>query len=251
MTILFANQKGGVGKSTLCLALANYISKVKGNKSIYIFDADFQKSLHTMYDNDIKKVPNADEYGHPNMVVFGTDLKESDYDGEKKIGDYFQFTANKLLSMAQKFHERDENAMVLIDLPGQLQKPHLKLYKHADLIITPFAYDTHTFNSTLTFLSIVERTQSKAQVLLVPNRQKSGANYIVEQETDDAENAIEQMSKEKVNEALKKYGYVTSELKDRVAFQRINTLKTPDEVNEQVNTLFDDVYNKFIQKVPN
>ena len=40
--IVFANQKGGVGKSTLCLLLANYL--VYWKKNVCIIDTDLQQS---------------------------------------------------------------------------------------------------------------------------------------------------------------------------------------------------------------
>ena len=43
--VVFANQKGGVGKSTLCILFANYLAS-KG-KDVCIIDTDLQKSLTT------------------------------------------------------------------------------------------------------------------------------------------------------------------------------------------------------------
>ena len=40
--IVFANQKGGVGKSTLCLLLANYL--VYWKKNVCVIDTDLQQS---------------------------------------------------------------------------------------------------------------------------------------------------------------------------------------------------------------
>ena len=41
--IVFANQKGGVGKSTLCILFANYLA-AKG-KDVCIIDTDLQKTI--------------------------------------------------------------------------------------------------------------------------------------------------------------------------------------------------------------
>ena len=41
--IVFANQKGGVGKSTLCILFANYLAS-KG-KDVCIIDTDLQKTI--------------------------------------------------------------------------------------------------------------------------------------------------------------------------------------------------------------
>src|SRR5690606_1425642 len=45
MIILFANQKGGVGKSTLAVLFSNYLSLAK-NKAVTVYDMDFQRSLY-------------------------------------------------------------------------------------------------------------------------------------------------------------------------------------------------------------
>lgn len=44
MIILFANQKGGVGKSTLSVLFSNYLTLAK-NKPVKVYDRDFQRSL--------------------------------------------------------------------------------------------------------------------------------------------------------------------------------------------------------------
>ena len=48
--IVFANQKGGVGKSTLCILLANYLSYWK--KDVCIIDTDLQQSASLQREQD-------------------------------------------------------------------------------------------------------------------------------------------------------------------------------------------------------
>ncbi|GAA8582639.1 hypothetical protein KYTH42_08090 [Helicobacter pylori] len=45
MTICIANEKGGRGKSTLCLNLA--VQLLKDNKEVVVLDTDSQKSMET------------------------------------------------------------------------------------------------------------------------------------------------------------------------------------------------------------
>ncbi len=45
MTICIANEKGGSGKSTLCLNLA--VQLLKDNKEVVVLDTDSQKSMET------------------------------------------------------------------------------------------------------------------------------------------------------------------------------------------------------------
>jgi chromosome partitioning protein len=46
-TITVMNAKGGVGKSTLVLALAETLANNRGNKMILVIDADAQASITT------------------------------------------------------------------------------------------------------------------------------------------------------------------------------------------------------------
>ena len=45
MIILFANQKGGVGKSTLSVLFSNYLTLAK-NRPVKVYNMDFQRSLY-------------------------------------------------------------------------------------------------------------------------------------------------------------------------------------------------------------
>ncbi|HGJ5878366.1 MAG TPA: AAA family ATPase [Arsenophonus nasoniae] len=49
MIILFGSQKGGVGKSTLCVNIAGYLSSI--GKNLIIVDADDQGSVMSWYNN--------------------------------------------------------------------------------------------------------------------------------------------------------------------------------------------------------
>ena len=53
--VTFANQKGGVGKTTLCLAFANYLL-TKG-VHVAIVDCDFQQSIAKCRAADMMQFP--------------------------------------------------------------------------------------------------------------------------------------------------------------------------------------------------
>ena len=53
ITITFSNQKGGVGKSTLCAMFANYLAE-KGVESINILDCDRQHSMVAKRQADVQ-----------------------------------------------------------------------------------------------------------------------------------------------------------------------------------------------------
>ena len=50
--IVFANQKGGVGKTTICTLFANYLAQK--NKDVLVIDADLQKSIFTQREMDVQ-----------------------------------------------------------------------------------------------------------------------------------------------------------------------------------------------------
>lgn len=55
--ISFANQKGGVGKTTLCTTFANYLSEK--SESLLVLDCDNQQSIVERRRMDEKKYPEA------------------------------------------------------------------------------------------------------------------------------------------------------------------------------------------------
>lgn len=56
--IAFANQKGGCGKSTLCLLFANYLASRK--KSVCVVDIDTQQSLVLQRKDDVEFLDDTD-----------------------------------------------------------------------------------------------------------------------------------------------------------------------------------------------
>lgn len=57
--IVFANQKGGVGKSTLCILFANYLAWKK--QDVCIIDTDLQKTIMMQRKKDCELYPDTDE----------------------------------------------------------------------------------------------------------------------------------------------------------------------------------------------
>ena len=51
--VTFANQKGGTGKTTLCVTFANYLV-TKGIRTVVV-DCDFQRSIAKCRNADIRK----------------------------------------------------------------------------------------------------------------------------------------------------------------------------------------------------
>lgn len=159
MVILFGNQKGGAGKSTLAMLCANYLSLVK-KEMVTVLDMDYQKSLLSRFD-DAKPLENPEPY----QVV--------DVDLEK-----FPLVYEVLLS------EPDQN--IIIDLPGKIDDDNLiPVIKAADVIIIPFHYDKLTFQSTHLFVMIANDLNPDAKKIFVPNQIKSSVKYELKSGVDE------------------------------------------------------------------
>jgi chromosome partitioning protein len=204
MRIVFGNQKGGAGKSTLCALLANYLA-IEKQVPVLVLDMDSQQSLRNMRERD--------EMFHSEMPYPIETMS---------IGDYPKYRA--------KFAQ--SSAYILMDLPGSLNDKGLKpIIEDADYIICPFRYDFVSFVSTLDFTDVVtsyapKRTLNK-EVFYVPNMVKPNVNY-------------EQL--QQANETLSESGKVTTAISDRVSLQRLQTYSLTAEQKGIVETVFDFIY---------
>ena len=157
--ITIANQKGGVGKSTLCMLLANYLNKVVHIPVGAIIDTDFQKSIVKKRDEDHKK-------------YMGT-----------TVVDPYQVVSYSLSNHSQIPEFIDQlkktNHTYIIDTPGSLNDNGVfSFLALADFIICPFNYSELSLTSTTRFLmywqNLKEEARSKTgfeintEMILVP-----------------------------------------------------------------------------------
>lgn len=159
MNVLIGNQKGGVGKSTLCILLANYLALVQ-HKDCLILDMDFQSSIRSLWEKDRANYDNAALY------------------------EVLVIEPAKFIGFSQKI--QSVTGTVLFDLPGKIDDNHLiPVYQAADLVICPFAYDKITFESTTTFAQVVRHLNKKVQMVFIPNRLKSGVRYDIKSKVNE------------------------------------------------------------------
>lgn len=199
MKIVFANQKGGVGKTSLAILFTNYLVELE--KNVILIEMDIQQSATS------------------------TRNKEIELSGDKLPPKPYQILYTKLSDypkIAEKLKNTDIN--VIIDLPGKLDDPHLvPILKNADLIICPFEYDMRSFISTGTFASVIKKIDAAKQIFFVPNRIKN-MNYEL---------------KDEVHAEFVKYGTITEGISDRAAIKRLSTFGITDEQKLIVGKVFD------------
>ena len=152
--VTFANQKGGVGKTTLCVTFANYL--VTMGVRVVVVDCDFQHSIVKCRKADIKK------YGEQHMLYEVVAYEATDKDG--------------MTSLMEKLHNDPSIDVALMDSPGSLKAGGLvPMFVNSDIIVVPFHYDLVTVPSTASFLMFIDRLRKavgermKARLFIIPN----------------------------------------------------------------------------------
>jgi chromosome partitioning protein len=142
--VSIANQKGGVGKSTLTSVVANYIHYEKrGRVKTIVVDADTQKTLSRLRELDIKENGLAVD----------------------KLYKLVSMDANSLVQNIDMFSTYD---IVFVDLPGTImQSGVIEAYSLIDVLFIPTGLSRADLDSTMDFYRIILNE-------IVPLREKYG-----------------------------------------------------------------------------
>lgn len=131
--IVAANQKGGVGKSTVSMLLANYLSMERKICIGGIIDTDPQKSVLEKRKGELNNI-KATQFRPPYEIV-GYDLSEPD----------------KLKGLLASLRQTDKP--YIFDTPGNLLSPGIPiLLAEADFVLVPFNFAPLNLASTIRFL---------------------------------------------------------------------------------------------------
>ncbi len=217
--ILFANQKGGVGKTRLCMMFANYLASI--NKKVLVIDSDLQKSIWMQRQSDEKTFP--DEEAPYNVQLYGIQSPQA---------------VQEMMESAKQVP-----GVVLFDTPGNLTEDGLiPLFVNAEAIICPYQYDNMTLDSTGTFLSVISRLREKyhqmdAKMFLVPNRVDSRVGRRNEQKLWAQADMI-----------FSKFGMVTPRVLSRANIQRSDTYHFSAEDYRSTQDCFEFLMKELINK---
>jgi len=207
MKILIANQKGGVGKSTIATLLANYLVLEKSS-TVIVFDMDFQDTVFSRWERDKTLYSN-----EPLYEVMKLDIDE-----------YPKYSKG--------LEEIKGEAHLIMDLPGRLDDENLlPIIREADLIICPIAYEQSVFESTLFFSKVAQHVNPEVKIVFLPCRIKGGVKYETEA---------------KVREALSSFGPIAPKIPERVALERIDSVSISTEAKSLIQEPFDYIYNSYL-----
>ena len=210
MNILVANQKGGVGKSTITTLLANYLVLEKKEK-VLLIDLDFQDTVYQRWVRDTETYKN-----EPLYEVMKMDIQ-----------DYTDY-AKGIAELKSEVH-------LLLDMPGRLDDDKiLEIVKDADLIICPTNYEQSVFESSFFFAEVVRTVNEKVELFFVPSRVLSTVKYNMEKA---------------VVEALEPYGKITPKIPERAALMRIDSFSISTEAMQLIKEPFEMIYQS-ISKLP-
>lgn len=157
MKIGFANQKGGVGKTTLTILFADYLRK--SGLDPLCLDFDPQGSLYHRW--ELASDLSEDE---PKTHVIRCEMAER----------------GAILREASKTDQ-----IILFDLPGSLEQPGIQdVLEALDLIVCPFLYEPISFESSHVFAQIMSELGLGADMVFVPNMVKSRVRYDIRKKVD-------------------------------------------------------------------
>lgn len=197
--------KGGVGKSSLCIALANYLTMAK--IPVVVVDADLQQTIATLREDEKKEYKDNQEPWR----VLTLDTSYSNDKEKKKIIERIRETLSKLKSVP---------ATILIDCPGNASDDAVKyIYNASDVIVIPMDFTRITVSTTKTFAEMLHTMKAaklmKANVYFQPNKY---------------DERRKQMQREEVKHMLKPFGYMGTRVNNRSDIERISTYTFPSKI---------------------
>ena len=208
--IVFANQKGGVGKSTLCMLFANYL--VWKKQDVCLIDTDLQKTIMMQRKKDREIYDDMEE---PYTV--------QDFDVQDP----------ELMQQLMESASQTEG-FVLFDSPGNVSEDGLvPMFTGADFIICPYEYEEKTLDSTGTFIQVINALRQTtpemtARLFFVPNR------------IDVRIGTADELRMWKQTDAIfKQLGAVTPRITARASLKRINTFEISASQRDAVKGAFD------------
>ncbi|WP_289741432.1 ParA family protein [uncultured Duncaniella sp.] len=215
--VTFANQKGGVGKTTLCVTFANYLL-TKG-VNVVVVDCDSQHSILKCRRSDIRK------YGEQAMPYDVVEREATD--------------RQEMIELVEKLHNDPSIEVAVIDSPESLKAGGLvPLFVNSDIIVIPFHYDLVTVPSTASFLMFLDRLRHavgddmKARLFIIPNLNDGRVGK-----------RSELVIWDNTRETFSNYGYVTPKLPKRADMQRFSTVAALDMQLKIVEPVFDKIYS--------
>lgn len=213
---VLANQKGGVGKSTLAILIANHLAA--NDKSVGVIELDVQRSLTNKRKTDRESFGD-DELNYPIEYLEPKDPMEA-------------------TNLINKLRSLDDDNIFLFDLPGKIDDDVLVPFLiSADYILCPFQYEAMCLESTTTFIlvmkELIKRFNAEPKIIFCPNNVDKRIGTKAELD-----------GWQKVDERMAAFGTVVPRIPAAADLRRMNTFSnTPrqEEIAERFLKTFDEL----------
>jgi chromosome partitioning protein len=207
--IMFGNQKGGIGKSTLTILTANTLAAPEFDYKVLVIDNDTQRSISSIrqYDKDALEEELGSDYEFPYDIKF--------------------LTYNQIRDKIVDFDE--DYDFILIDTPGRIdmeedikQQEITKLLSFVDYVFVPFKGGALNLDSTLRYSKLLLDIQELRKDKPRPLSLYGLVNFY-------RENAItDQELKEEINylETNTNISFMNAKMKQYALYERLDTYKS-------------------------
>lgn len=214
MVVVFANQKGGVGKTTLAIAYANHLAT--NGRQVLLIDTDIQRSC-----------------------TFRREAELGNWDAEAvlySVESHTLVSEEDSIRLMQDAHRisKQKAATVIIDVPGNITEPYLvPIFIYADFIVTPFLYQALALDSTSTFIKVMLNLKSRCnnmhtKFIFVPN--------MVDKRFGTSEEL--EAFRKNYDEVFEKIGVLTPRVYEKAELKRISTILYTPKQQKELNGCF-------------
>ena len=214
MLVVFANQKGGVGKTTLAIAYANHLANC--GRQVLLIDTDIQRSCTFRRANEL-------ENWEQDAVLY-------------HIENHNLVSVEDSINLMKNAHRisKENNGTVIIDVPGNITESYLTpIFVNADFIVCPFMYQALVLDSTSIFIKVMfqlmkQNKDMHAKMIFIPNMvdKKFGTRDELEAFRKNADEVFESI------------GILTPRVYNKAELKRISTILYTPKQKEELNACF-------------